>query len=441
MKRRSFLSRAITGAAGVALGSSLIGVSSCSVFGSGKIVLGLIGCGSRGIEVLIKTCQGNKNVQVKYVCDVNDKNSAGAAEQINKLLGYAPEKVKEMDLVFNDKDVDAVIIATPGHWHALATIKACAAGKDVYVEANLSHTLWEGRKIQEAAARYKRVLQAGFQNRSAAHAISAREYIKSGKLGQIIHVKVINLSQGSKWAALEDAPIPDGLDWKAWIGPAAYREYNPGVYEAKQQGGWNNYWAFGGGALAGEASHLLDLARMVLGDPGHPSSVYCSGGNWCWGSERETPENQCITYDYGKYAMTCETGNSMSYMKGSDWMHMPSKVEIYGTEGLMYLGLAERGWQAIGTEGKILFTEAGGKPDDAHFKNFIDCIRSRKSTVSNAEQGNLSSALAHLGNIAYRVGNKKLDFDGAKEIFKDNNAANGLLKTAYSGNYVVPERV
>jgi len=453
MERRLFLSNVIIGSTGIAIGSSLFGISSCSVLGSNKIVLALIGCGARGIDLLAKTCDGSTDMQVKYVCDVNEQRSANAAEQINKKLGYSPVQVKEMRRVFEDNEVNTVIIATPEHWHALAAIMACKAGKDVFVEANLAHTLWEGKQIQEAASHYKRIVQVGFQHRSAGYASTAREYIKSGKLGQIIHVKTFNLTGGSKWIAPQEAPVPAGLDWNSWLGPVASRNYSPGIYEVSEQGGWNNYWSFGSGALSGETSHLFDLARMVLGDPGHPASVYCSGGNWCWGSERETPENQSVTFDYGKYAITCETGNAMHYMASDhpsvkensatpqDWMRAPARIEIYGNDGLMYLGLNGTGWQVIGKNGKLLAGETGEASDKAHCDNFIKCVRERNIPASSAEQGHLSSALVHLGNIACRVGNKQLLFDQVKEVITNNDQANEMLKTIYREGYVVSEIV
>jgi predicted dehydrogenase len=433
----------ILGSTGVAFGAALIGTTSCGKGRNGKVVLGLIGCGARGVAVASGICQSDKNVQVKYVCDVNDRNSAEAASQLSKLLGTAPSKIRTMETVFEDKEVDAVIIATPEHWQARATILACQAGKDVYVEANPSHSIWEGRKMQECAQRHKKMVQVGFQNRSAAHALNAREYIQSGKLGQIIHVKTYSLNGGSKWMPSENASVPEGLDWNSWIGPSTFKEYNSGIYDINNQGGWRNYWAFGSGILSGEAAHLLDLARMALGDPGHPIAVHCSGGNWCWGSEKEVPENQVITYDYGKYAMTCETGSAMSYMKGpkTEWLRVPARIEIYGTEGLMYLGLAEQGWQVIGTEGKILATGEGFDPEQAHFANFIECVRSRKKPACDAKQGHLSATLVHLGNIAYRTGNKKLEFDSEKELFAGNDQANGLVKTAYREKFELSEQV
>jgi predicted dehydrogenase len=305
----------------------------------------------------------------------------------------------------------------------------------------------------EAAEKYDRIVQVGTQNRSAPYGFSARDYIKSGRLGKIIHVKSYNMLGGRSWVAQPDGDIPDGLDWDAWLGPAPYRPYNPGVHSMKDRGGWGNFWDFSGGTLADDASHVMDLARMVLGDPGHPVSVYGWGGNYAWGSKRETPEFQTITYDFGNFTMTCESGNATNYMKKTpgeirnsnsrfpDWPQNSTRTEIYGTEGLMYLGRHGGGWQVLGDNGEVLAQEYGKFPDQLHQQNFIDCIRSRNKPNGDAEQGHLSATLVHLGNIAYRVGNKQLFFDGKNEHFIGNKDANQLIKSSYRENYSIPDKV
>ena len=258
-----------------------------------------------------------------------------------------------MKRVFDDKDINAVWISTPEHWHALATIWACQAGKDVYVEKNPTINIWEGRKMVEASKRYNRIVDIGFQNRSAPYAFSARDYIKSGKLGNIVHVKSYNMLPGDKWMPKPDSAVPQGLNWDAWLGPSAKIPYNENIHDMENRGGWGNYWAYSGGVLADDASHVLDLARLVLGDPGHPKSIYGWGGNFAWGSTKETPEFQSITYDFSTYAHTCESGNSTNYLKKEpwsirmdpklfpDWRTNATRTEIYGTKGLMYLDVME----------------------------------------------------------------------------------------------------
>lgn len=452
MKRRNFIEKTLAGATALSFGASTLLPSSCKG-ANDKVVLAIIGAGSRGRGTIINTCKVNENVVIKTVCDVNDLKAGITIDEVEKRLGYKPSHVRNMKEVFDDKDIDAVWISTPEHWHALATVWACQAGKDVYVEKNPTINIWEGRKMVEAAEKYNQIVQVGFQNRSAAYGFSARDYIKSGKLGKIVHVKSYNMLGGSKWMARPDEAIPKGLDWDAWLGHAAYRLYNPNIHSMTGRGGWGSYWDFSGGTLADDASHVLDLARMVLGDPGHPKSVYGWGGNHAWNSERETPEFQSMTFDFGNFAWTCESGNATNYMIKTpgeirnsntqlpNWNQNATRTEIYGTKGMMYLGRHGGGWQVLGDKGEVIAQEYGQVPDIAHQQNFIESIRSRKQANGHVEQGHLSATMIHLGNISYRVGNKLLYFDGKKERFIDHDDANQLIKTSYREDYSIPESV
>ena len=453
MKRRDFIKTSVVGTTGISLGPSLLSKISFQKGANDKIVLAIIGSGSRGTGTIISTCKVNANVEIKTVCDVNDLKATKAIGAIEKAIGFKPQRSKNMKEVFDDKDIDAVWISTPEHWHSLATVWACQAGKDVYVEKNPSISIWEGRKMVEAAKKYKRIVQIGFENRSAPYGFSAREYIKSGKLGQIVTVKCYNMLGGGKWIPKPDTAIPNGLDWDAWLGPAPYVPYNPNIHDMESRGGWGDYWAYSGGVLADDASHVMDLARMVLGDPGHPKSVYGWGGNYAWGSKKETPEFQSITYDFGNFTMTCDSGNATNYMKKTpnnirmdpklfpDWRTNATRTEIYGTEGLMYLGRHGGGWQVKGEDSKIIAQDGGIFPDPDHQKNFIESLRTRKKPNGDVEQGQISACLVHLGNIAYRVGNKQLYFDSENERFIGNDDANKFLKTSYRDNYKMPGKV
>lgn len=452
MKRREFLTKTSVGTAGVILGTSAFSLASCKG-ANDKVVVALIGCGGRGRGITVNMCKLNKNVEIKYACDVNDDNADRFVAQVENDLGYKIIKTREMKKVFDDRDVDAVVIATPGHWHALATVWACQAGKDVYVEKCPSRTIWEGRKIIEAAEKYKRIVQIGFQNRSAPYAYTARDYIKSGKMGPVVHVKTYGMLPGGKWEPKPDADVPAGLDWDAWLGPAPYRPYNPGVHSMSSRGGWGDFWDFGGEILSDDGSHVLDLARLALSDPGNPKSVYSWSGNHVWGSERETPEFQSITYDFGTFSLTMDTGYCTNYMKKiptnirmdptlfPDWRTYSSRIEIYGTEGLMYLGRHGGGWQVKGVDSVVIAQEGGVHPDPEHQINFIECIRSRRKPYGDPVQGHLSATLVHMANIACRVGNKHLYYDGENERFTNNDEANKLLKPSYRDNYRIPERV
>lgn len=448
MHRRSFIHHLSLGAAGLTLQPSL--VTSYSRSAADKIVLALIGCGGRGRDVLSGIVKENENVEVKYLCDVNETLEAVPQEIANykNKQGYAPAFVTDMRKVFDDKDVDAVVICTPEHWHVLAAVWALQAGKHVYVEKNPTLSVWEGQQLVKAVKKYGKTLQIGFQNRSAPYAFSARDYIKSGKLGNIVHVKCYNLLGGGKWEAVPDSAVPKGLNWDAWQGPAAAVPYNPNRHSMTGRGGWLDFWAYGGGALSDDASHVMDLARLALGDPAHPKSVYCTGGNVGFHSKKETPEFLNITYQFDGFDMTCESGSCTPYMTkegrevryGTKWPYWPqnaTRIEIYGTDRLMYLGRHGVGWQVMEVDGKIVDSDKGYFPDKFHQKDFIDSIRQGKQPNGDVMQGHLSASLVHLADIAYRVGNKYLEFDAKTERFTNNEAANKLLKGHYRAPYVI----
>ncbi len=446
MKRRDFIGKTVLGATGLTLGASGLIIPSCKGANS-KVVLALIGAGGRGLPTIMNACKVNTNVEIKTICDVNDLNAAKAVSGIEKQFGYKPLQTRNMKEVFDDRDIDAVWIATPDHWHALATIWACQAGKDVYVEKTPNNCIREGRKMIEAVKKYKQIVQVGFQNRSAPYAFSARDYIQSGKLGNIVHIKIYNLLPGNKWMPQPDTEVPEGLDWDAWLGPAPLRPYNRGHHR-----GWNNFWAYNVGTL-NDASHQLDLVRMVMGDPGHPKSIYAWGGNNAWGSERETPELQAISYDFSKFTVTLDSGVATNYMKKTpnnirmdpalfpDWKTNADRIEIYGTEGLMYLGRQGGGWQIFGPKEQLIAQEGGIHPDKEHQINFIESVRAHKKPNADLEQAQLSASLVHFGNIACRTGNKQLNFNPENEEFMDNDEANKLLNVSYRDNYKMPDKV
>lgn len=448
MNRRSFVRASAGTVAGLAAGTTLLKDArpAKAVSANGKILLALVGAGGRGYVLAQNFC-AVKDVEFKYVCDVNDRTGAGLMRMLEKAQGRAPQRVKDLRRTFEDKEVDGVVIATPEHWHALATIWACQAGKDVYVEKNPSLTIWEGRKMIEAARKYDRIVQVGFQNRSGPYARSAREYLQSGKLGKVVLVKVFNLLPGGPWQTQADAPAPAGLDWDLWLGPAREVPFNPG-----RLNGWGNYWDYEGGVLAGDGSHQLDLARLALGDPPHPRRVTCLGGRLAYPDRRETPDLQVVSFDFGDYMLTCEHGTFTPYMKkfpnevryGTQWPQWPQsscRIEIYGTQQMMYLGRMGCGWQVLEADGKVVAQDKGYFPDKWHQPNFIECMRSRQRPSADIEQSHFSACLPHLANAAYRSGHASLRFDASSETFPDTTDANQFLRPAYRNSYRVPEVV
>jgi predicted dehydrogenase len=414
-----------------------------------KVVLALIGAGGRGTVVILDMQKCLPGVEVKYVCEVDKERGGRAISELEKQQNVKPIWVEDMRRTFEDKDVDAVVVCTPEHWHALATIWACQAGKDVFVEKNINMTINEGRKMIEAGKKYNRLIQCGWQNRSAPYNMEARDYIRSGKLGKIALIKTYGMVGGHKaWILKEDEPVPQGLNWDMWLGPAPLVPYNVSRHKS-----YNEWWVYSCGLNLADCSHAIDLTRMVMGDPGHPKSVFCTGGRVLFDDAREIPDNQTITYDFGEFPMTVETSIYGDYLvKAStkirytrelfpNWPFNGDRIEIYGTEGVMYLGRTGGGWQVFGTDSEIIAQGYGYQPDVEHQQDFIRSIRTRKTPNADIETCHKSATLVHLANLSYRVGEKQLFFDAATERVTNSEEANEISKGSYRQGFELPEIV
>jgi len=408
-----------------------------------RIVVALIGAGYHGTAVTVQAADLGENVYVKYICDVDDTRGGHGITELEKIQGAKPLRVRDMRRVFDDKEVDGVFIATPEHWHGLATMWACQAGKDVYVEKCISHSIGEGQQMIETAMKTGCIVQCGTQNRSSDYALTARDYIKSGELGDIVAVHVKSMLNGPvPFVEKEDTKAPDTIDWDMWLGPAPKVPYN-----VSRNKSWGCYWDYSGGQ-GGEMIHQLDLARLVLDDPGFPKSVYCAGGRYFFNDNRDVPDYQMTSYDYGNFVLTMETGRCTPYMKKSgpeirftddfpDWMQNGTRIEIVGTKRMMYVGRMGGGWQVFDKDGQIVAQESGYYPLKPHIKNFIDCMRSRNQPNGNITEGHNSSVLIHLANLSYRSGNKQLLFSPEFETITNDSDARALSIQNYRKGFKV----
>ena len=446
MNRRQFLNKSIRTTAGVAAFSLAAGPS--RILGANERVnIALIGCGGRGSGVARGLIE--KGANLSYLCDLHAEKMAKTAKFLSEVQQPTPRLVKDMNRVFDDKSVDAVVVATPDHWHGLASILACQAGKDVYVEKPHAHNIWESGKMIQAARKYNRVLQVGTQNRSAEYNKTAGEYIKSGKLGDIRIVKVYNLKPGKAFKLGQSGAKPAGFDWDRWLGGAPERPYHDHIFRS----GWHKFWDFSGGDMADDGIHQIDLALMLMGDPGFASAVTCSGGKLAWkDSDGEVPDVQIVTYEFDDFVMTFELSGYPKYMRKTTgtirrndifpyWTQNATRIELYGSELMMTVGRHGGGWQVTTSGGKVVDQMYGRVPDYEHWQNFIDCVKTRKTPNADIEQLHPSCTTVHMGNIAHRVGNKKLWFDAKTERFINNNDANKLIKRSYRKKYEVPEQV
>jgi len=411
-----------------------------------KIILASIGAGGWGTNLALEVGNLKANAEFKYICDVDDTRGGRAISELGKIQGYEPERVRDMRHVFDDKDVDAVIVATPTHWHTLAALWAMQAGKDVYLEKCITHNVSEGQKLAEAAMKYNRILQCGLQNRNASYNWQAAEYIKSGKLGKIINVSVTGFLLGP--VALnekqEQAP-PDFIDWDMWLGPA------PKVpYSISRNKSWHYYWDHSVGMCMEDAIHQFDLMRFVLGNPGLPRSVCSSGGRYSNQDQREIPDVLNVIYDFEDFTINFQAGEFCQYLiktapeirysdQFPDWTTNSTKIIIQGTEAMMILGRMGGGWQIFGNDGEKIDQLAGRFPLQDNLLNYLSCIRSRDVPNANIVQGHLSSTMLHYANMSFRLGNRQLKIDQESEFIKDNPEANELAKGYYREGFELPE--
>ncbi len=449
MNRREFSK---TTALGFGAGLTLLS-GAATAFGAAaneKINLGFIGCGGRGRQLLGDFVKRD-DVNVLHCCDPYRQKAETAVETVRKSpLGTTPQISSDMRTVLDDKSVDAVICALPDHWHALGEIWACQAGKDVYTEKPASHSAWEGRKMVEAARKYKRIVQHGTQCRSAPYCMAAKKFIEDGKLGRIHFVRVYNMKQWSNFKLAPTAPVPENIDWDRWLGPAPTRPFSPSYASA-----WHHLWDFSSGDMINDGIHQLDLARWLIGKD-LPKSAYCVGGRFDSEGDAETPDTQITTWEFDDLTMTFELTLYTPYMlkidpvvRDSDmfpyWMQCATRIEIYGSEGLMMVGRHGGGWEVYvrpkDRQPVVKESAYGRFPDPEHKDNFLACIRSRELPNADIEKGHRSTLLAHYATISYRLGGQKLLIDPTSEKVLDNPAAMKFFKREYRKPFEVPEEV
>lgn len=443
--RRDFLTHNGKRAVGLWAGALAIAHSRHAVSANEKVILGAIGLGGRG-QALVKGFALRDDIQFAALCDPDMRRPKQLFELLKSDHNPNLSLTEDFRRVLDNKEIDAVVVATPDHWHAIPTIFACQAGKDVYVEKPCSHNIWEGRKMVEAARKYKRIVQVGTQNRSAEYNDKALEYIRSGKLGKIHLCKIFNLKSSSPYKESDISQPPKEMNWDLWLGPAAKREYRESIPH-----GWYFYWDYCGGDFGNDSIHQIDLARWLIGKE-FAKSVYCLGGNLGFKDDSEVPDTQSAVFDFDDMVVTFDNTQWTSYMAKTDidfrnsdrypyWPQNATRIELYGTDQLMIVGRHGDGWQAFAKDGQIVAQENGPFPEEIHKENFIQSIRSRALPSADIEEAHKSALLFHMGNIAYRTGNRKLVFDAKAERFVDDDDANRYLKRTYREPYTIPEEV
>lgn len=446
MNRRGFLKKSTVTTAGLVVGAPAFIKGFAKDSPNERVNVAVIGVHGRGgggpnggIGHIREYCRV-PNVRVAMLCDVDERLFPEKVKQAEEAGGFRPKTEVDFRKVLEDKEIDTVSICTPEQWHALMTIWACQAGKDVYVEKPVSHTIDEGRKMVQAARKYNRVVQAGTQGRSSRRNIEAVKFLHEGKLGKIYLSRGVVSGLRQSIGHIKDSPIPNGVHWDLFLGPAPYRPFNENRFLYT----WHWFWDTGTAELGNNGVHSMDFQRWGMNKRIHPVKIHCTGGCYVWDSDQETPNVVFATYEYEDGSiLECEVCNLP--------MGKVSVPKFYGSEGWMDSGnnvfLGPKGEAAPSifgdsAEQKKQQAKPGERGADPHFVNFIDCVRSRKWQELNAEieEGHMSTTLCHLGNISYRTG-RKLIFNPYSERFVNDEEANSYIKKEYRYPYVVPDEV
>jgi predicted dehydrogenase len=425
MTRRTFLKSSAAGATALSLG---LRATAQALGANDKIRLGFIGVANRGGQLLRSTLRlKDANVEVVALCDV-DEPTMLKQEKATRLQS---EKFTDFRKMLEKKDMDAVVIATPDHWHAIQTIMACDAGKDVYVEKPLSITVVEGRRMVESVRKNNRVCQVGTQRRSSDLYQRLVEMVRGGKIGRVTVGRAYRLSNmyPTGIGIAPDAEPPEGLDWDMWLGPRPKRLFNENIYPYKFR-----WWDLYSSQLGNWGVHYLDAMRWVVGEVA-PSSVCALGGKYAVKDARTIPDTLEVTYElpsgmlmvFGQY----EANGNPALAWG--------EVELRGTEGTLYA--TESGFKIIPEKGGQ-FVESGPRMEpmdgkssgedstDAHIRNFLECMRSRKRPNADVEDGHRSTTFSLLGNISLAT-RSRIDWDWKHERITRPEEANELLHYRY----------
>jgi predicted dehydrogenase len=392
---------------------------------SDRVRIGLIGCG--GISVAdTNAFLAHPGCEIVAVCDVDDAQIEKTLSRLEKLGHQRPDAVKDFRRVVDRRDIDVCLICTPDHWHALPTIAACRSGKDVYVEKPLATSIGEGRAMGDAAREHGRVCQMGTHWRSGEHYREAVEMVRQGKIGKVRQVRC--------WAYLDwirdigtpaEGPVPPGVDYDMWLGPAPERPFNPNRFHFNFR--W--FWDYAGGLMTDWGVHLLNLALWAMG-PEWPRSVFSSGGKYVLQDNSETPDTQITVYDFPSYTLIWE--HQVQCGLGPD--RREHGVAFTGTEATLILDSS--GWEVIAEPKKRGMVEmkrqsrADERVRAEHARNFLESVKSRQAPVENLEIGHHVSTVAHLGNLALRSKNR-IEWDAGAERVINNEAASKFVTRPY----------
>ena len=407
-----------------------------------RVNVAVVGVGGRG-KAHVGYYMKISDAKVAALCDIDTAQMERGNAIVQKAGGEKPKNYQDLRKLYADKDIDAVSIATPNHWHALATIWACQAGKDVYCEKPASYNIFEGNQMVAAARKYKRMVQIGMQSRSMDHKIQAVDRLRKGAIGEVYLAKGLCFKRRPSIGHKDDSPIPPGVDWDLFLGPAPYRPFN----ELRFKYNWHWFWDTGNGDIGNQGIHEMDVARWGLGRD-LPMGGVSTGGKYVYHDDQETPNTQMSTSNYGDAEVMFE-------VRG---LNTGGEANIAMSQGPNVIGdifLGSKGYMSLDDKGFEIFLGDHREPGEAlksqiphggdtipHMENFLAAVKSRNYQDLHAEVaiGVASVKLVHIANISYRL-KRELKWDPKTEDFHDREANAMKTRPVYRKPYVVPEKV
>jgi predicted dehydrogenase len=437
--RRKFLEKAASASLGAGVFSIIPSkVWSSPIAPSDQVNIALIGCNGHGFGVL-RHHLNVSGTNCVGICDVDQQALQRRIAEVKRDYDQEPEAYGDFRRLLERKDLDAVIIASPDHWHCLHMVMACEAGKDVYVEKPLANTIGECKLMTDAAVHYKRVVQVGQQQRSGKTFQDALQLVKDGRIGQLRKINIwANFEYGLGAIPAEDTAVPAGVDYDFWLGPAPKRPFNKNRFH----GSWRHFWDYGGGLMSDWGVHLLDMAMWVLPEQAAPSKVLTVAANLSAQKRaRDTFDTMSVTYAHPQAIIQWDMTAGLQqgpYEKAYGVAYIGEKGTLVVDRKSYQLFPEWDGASKAPKTDPVLFTE-GKESHNFHAVNFLECVKSREEPVCPPELGRKAALYAHIPNIAGRVGEPILDWDDSKQLFTNSAKANELIFPSYRRPWALPK--
>jgi len=438
--------RSAKAAIGAAAGLNLWGTSQSWAGANDRVRVAVVGINGHGFASHIRNYPFLPNVEVAALCDIDENLFPERLRWFEENGRPSPKTYVDIRRLLEDKDIDAISVATPNHWHALAGVWACQAGKHAHIEKPCSHNIFEGQQLIAAAKKYNRIVHHGTESRNSKAYQKAMEFIRQGGLGEVYMAKGTCYKWRDTIRHTPEEPVPNGVHYDLWLGPAPKRPFSRNRFHYN----WHWNWDYGNGDIGNQGVHEMDIARWGLGVT-FPTKVMSMGAHVMFDDDQQTPNVQMAVFEFQdssgggrKKILQFEVRHWITNYEGDFGKPPDNNIGniFYGSKG--YMVVADRRWQTF--MGKNREPGPGGQengnPDREHYQNFVDAIRDNDPSIlcGSVEEGHASCALIHLANTSYRLG-RSLDFDPKIQRFLHDSEANRMLSREYRAPFVVPKDV